>query len=188
MRTRSLIVGLAVLAMSSAVSLSAQPVIVDIDAVANCATDSSNAVEVNLPAGNWVVTPIDTSGGGAFTAMSVWDSNVGCDASGENCTNGWFMDYKLMAPDVPENGFGVYALYATPEQAFANDAEGTSFMLPTAQTVKFWIEDTPCDDNRGGVSLEITEGVPAMPSGWLMLLAALLLVAGSLYVRRRMAT
>lgn len=186
MRTRSLIVGLTFLGVS-AVSLSAQPVIVDIDAVGNCATDSSNAVEVPLPAGSYQVTPIDTSGGGAFTAMSVWDTNSGCDINGENCSQGWFMDYKVMSADVPENGFGIYELYATPEQAFANDAEGTSFTLLTAQTVLFWIEDTPCDDNRGGVSLEITEGVPTMPNLWLILLGALLLFFGGLYLRRRHA-
>jgi len=185
MRTRSLIVGLTFLGMGP-VLLSAQPPIVNIDAIANCATDSSNAVEVTIPAGTWLVRQIDTSGGGDFTAWSPWADTTNC--SGDTCETGWIMGTNIMAPDVPHADFGTYDPYATEELAFENDAGEISITLASEQTVKFWIQDTPCTDNRGGISLEITESVPAMPSGWLMLLVAVLLLVGSLYLRRRTAS
>lgn len=176
---RSMIVRLALLVplMVGAPTLHAQ--IVDIDAVANC--PAGNAVQLPLTAGAYNVTQIDQNGGGAFTAWNAWgpDRVSGCDAKGANCTNGWLTSYRVAAPDVPDDGYGG-GVYATPELAFQNDAENTSFVLPSDQTVSFYISDSNCGDNAGGVSLEIAPGqVPTMPRIVMVLLVISMLLVGS---------
>ena len=184
MRTQNWIGGFLCLGMIVSAS-SALAVIVDVNAVTNCASDDSNAVQLALAAGSWSVTQIDTTSGGAFTAWSPWSTEAGCDPAGANCSQGWVMSSEIMAPDVPQFGLGIFDVYETPALAFANDAESTVITLPTAQTVSFWIEDTPCTDNRGGVSFEVLEAVPTMPSRGLLLLVAVLLIVGSGLLLRR---
>lgn len=160
--------------------------IVDIDAVANCPL--GNALQLPLTAGAYNVTQIDTNGGGAFTAWNAWGFVGGCDPQGANCTNGWLTSYRIVSADVPDDGYGG-GIYETAELAFLNEAENASFVLPTDQTVSFYIGDSNCGDNLGGVSLEIAPGqVPTMPAGGMALLAMLLLALGSWLVSRRRST
>ena len=171
-----MILGMFVLASSSVA------VIVDVDSAANCPV--GNAVQVPLTAGFWVVTPIDENAGGAYTAWNAWGGNVsGCDMNGANCTNGWLTSYRIVAPDVPDEGYGG-GIYATPELAFENEAEGTTFTLPTNQTVNFYIGDSNCSDNVGGVSFDVSQGVSTFPNTWMLLLLAGLLIAGSRFLLR----
>lgn len=161
----------------------AQTQIVDVDSNSNCPI--GNAVQVALTAGSWTVTPIDDSGPGAFTAWNAWGGNViGCDGGGANCDNGWLTTYRIVAPDVPDNGFGG-GVYETDDLAFQNSAEGTLFTLSSDQTVSFYINDSNCSDNVGGVSFDVSPAqVPTVSGGWPLLLFAVALLAGSLLLLR----
>ena len=156
-------------------------VIVDVSSSSNCPI--ANANQVPLTAGTWVVTPIDQNSGGAYTAWNAWGSVSGCDSSGANCTNGWLTSYRIVASDVPDDGFGG-GTYETPDLAFQNEAEGTSFTLPSAQTVSFYISDSNCGDNVGGVSLDVNQGVQTIPNALSVLLLVVILVSGSLLTLR----
>lgn len=156
-------------------------VIVDVSSVSNCPVGNAN--QVQLSAGTWVVTPIDENSGGAYTAWNAWGSVSGCDSSGANCTNGWLASYSIVAPDVPDDGFGG-GTYQTPELAFQNEAEGTSFTLQSDQIVSFYIGDSNCGDNLGGVSLDVSQGVPTLPNALSVVLLLLALISLSLLVLR----
>ena len=170
---------LAFLSMLLLGSVVTHAVVVNIDGAANC--PAGNAVQVPMTAGAYNVIQIDQTGGGAFTAWNAWGPNnvSGCDGNGANCSQGWLTSYSIVAADVPDDGFGG-GIYATPEIAFQNAAENTSFMLPTDQTVSFYIGDSTCGDNAGGDSLDVVPGqVPTMPFTGLILLGITLLVISS---------
>ena len=85
---------------------------------------------------------------------------------------------------MPDDGYGG-GVYATPDLAFQNEAENTSFVLASDQTVSFYISDSNCGDNAGGVSLEIAPGqVPTMPTVFMVLLAISLLLVGYFVMAR----
>ncbi len=173
----TLIMGWLVLAAASGA------VIVNVDGRANC--PAGNALEVPLTAGSYSATPIDISGGGAFTAWNAWGLVSGCDQNGANCDNGWIWSYRFFAPDVPDDNVGSGGVWETEDLAFENAAEGTSFTLPTDQTVSFYIPDSNCGDNIGGVSLDVVEEVPTMPVWGGLLLAALLVGVAAWILRQR---
>jgi len=113
-----------------------------------------------LDRGDWLVTPIDQTMGGTYTAWKAWaGAPSGCDANGMNCNYGWVNHYVVSSPFLGENIIvkqvnGVSARYATPEIAFEN-AISFLFHLDYAENLNFSITDSSSYlfDNSGGVSL-----------------------------------
>ena len=66
------------------------------------------------------------------------------------------------------------------------DNTGTSD--PSADPSDVTIANPPSFSFSGTLTYETNETVPTLPAGWLKLLAAMLLLVGSPYLRRRMAT
>lgn len=150
----------------AAVAISAVPlkaIVVDLDALTRF---ESNPVVVPLPAGTYTITPIDPSMGGAYTAWLPFPSVGGCDANGENCSQGWFHSYGVRIDAGPAFTFFNPGFFATPGQAFAN-AVTASVTLATAGELKLWIPDSYYSDNSGGVSLLVSvPPLPVQPTTW----------------------
>jgi hypothetical protein len=141
--------------------------IVDIDAFDN---RSETPVEIELPAGAYVVLPLDVAMGGAFTATNFWGVVEDCDVNGANCRFGWIWQYVFASDSIPETSIAEPTRWATPELAFAV-APTTTFDLYQTETVRFYFTDGEWEDNEGGVSLAVVP-VPEPAR------AALLLVGG----------
>ncbi len=138
------------------------PLQVDVDGAANCGLDDENAVSVELPAGRYVLQPIE----GAYIAEHPWNGDVfGCDIRGENCQQGWTWDLWYQIGDRQVELFHSYAGFATPEQALAA-AQPIEISLAQVLTVRFWNGDTTCGDNLGGASFLIDRATPTTARSW----------------------
>ncbi len=184
---RSFVLALA-LAAVPIVSSAATVTTVDVDALANSAPagDTSNFVEINLDAGTYAVDPIS----GKFDALSVWSKNVGCDASGSNCTRGFFWRVEIVwnagADFLQLNSSTPLLADPAAALALAQTRLFSTFTLAAPGIVKFGLVDINPGDNRGGVSFDINKITPIpLPVGVLGLLTGLGLL-GALRARRGM--
>jgi sugar lactone lactonase YvrE len=136
---------------------------VDIDSVANGTGDSTgssfpagaSAVTVSLAAGTYDLIPIDTAGGGQFTATEF------C-----TCNNPkqyyWIYDFVTSEQASRENVTSTAARvgYISTAAAAFSWAPTRRITLTNSGWIKFFIYDNPISDNAGGVSLKIVS-VPA---------------------------
>lgn len=147
------------------------------------ATNFENAVALELAAGTYEVTPIDDP----FSAWNAWSTSgsvSGCDASGENCSQGFLHQYAITIGRTTTwvNTSGSYSTdteafneggrYSTAEAAF-NNASSFVFSIAQAQLVSFAITDrnaSSFSDNSGGVTLSVN-AVPLPAAAWLFLSA-----------------
>jgi hypothetical protein len=156
--------------------------IVDIDATVD---SSNNPVQILLAPGEYLVTPIDTSTGGAFTAWNAWGDVAGCEPDGTGCVRGWLNEYLYSSASIPLTQVGGGDVFLTPELAFANAVTET-FILSQQETVSFFIADDPgqLSDNLGGVSLSIT-WIPEPATGVMVLLGLVSFAGARQHGRRR---
>jgi len=120
-----------------------------------------NPLGISLDAGSYDVTPIgkDSNLGSLFNAWNPWGKwrdYRGCDANGENCTNGWINAYSVGSAEFGTINLGaVGGIFKTDVQALAA-AVGTSFTLTAPAVVKFWVQDSYYTDNTGGMSFDVS--------------------------------
>ena len=120
-----------------------------------------NPLGISLDAGSYDVTPIgkDSNLGSLFNAWNPWGKwrdYRGCDANGENCTNGWINAYSVGSAEFGTINLGaVGGIFKTDVQALAA-AVGTSFTLTATAVVKFWVQDSYYTDNTGGMSFDVS--------------------------------
>ena len=183
-----------ILAMAAAAAIAsaapARATIVDVDA------RSSAGTTLNLGPGTYTANYIGIANGGAYDAWNAWGQVSGCDNSGENCSTGWLdevaIDFGGGNVDLYSVGGPGNGIFSTAAQALSVyeagplfvDAipagfvptAGIGFTLASAQTVRFFVDDTPLSDNLG---------VPE-PSAWALMIAGFGL-AGAALRRRRAA-
>ena len=133
--------------------------IIDLDATTRT---QANAFKMTLPAGSWTVTPVDTSGGGSFTAWNAWGVVTGCAPDGSACSTGWIHAFSYASASLGERGAAAEGRYATPELAFQK-ARPVTLVLSVEEEVAFWIGDSVYPDNLGGVSLSIAADCAVLP-------------------------
>jgi hypothetical protein len=161
-RKNGLMVALSAGAFALAAPLTLAADVVNIDALSNCGVNpnyDANSVDVSLDAGKWLLTPtnptIDSEA--LFTAFSFWSDQ-----------HGWSNRARL---DSDLNGInnkllGTPGIFPTPQAAF--DADGNQpviLELAVADTVEFYIADSYCDDNSGGISIRIEKEIPSLATG-----------------------
>ena len=152
--------------------------IINIDGTANASMTGTTAVQLTLGPGTYSLTPIIDQ----FTAFKRFSGATSCDGLGENCVQGWEYSYKVsydstvlsFGDGFADGGFGPLtngnAYYDTAIHAFNSAlAYSPAFTLSSTKTVNFWILDDFLADNTGGVSLELSAGVPE-PATWAMFL------------------
>ena len=122
--------------------------IVNIDARVH---STENPISIVLDTGDWLITPIDTSMGGAFTAWNAWG------VSGR-----WLNFYVVESETIPSTivgeGWDQGQQYPTPEIAFEN-ASAFEFSLLQQESINLSITDNSSElfDNQGGMSLSIVQ-------------------------------
>jgi hypothetical protein len=151
----------AVLAITAALtSASATADIVNLDGL------NSYGVNVTLSTGDHLVSWIGIADGGLYDAWSPWG-----DRSGNNWLN--HIDVSI---DQVITGYGTETLYSTPADALAA-TQGLAFHLNLSsdKVVNFMVADGYFADNRGGVSLYISNISPPVPEPetYAMMLAGL---------------
>ena len=106
------------------------PITVNIDARVH---SIQNPISVVLDAGDWLITPIDTSMGGDFTAWNAW-----------SISGGWVNFYVVESESIPSTivgeGWSQGQQYPSPEIAFEN-ASPFEFSLLQPESVNFSITD-----------------------------------------------
>jgi hypothetical protein len=135
---------------------------VQVDAVSDCArsTDPPTGETRFLSAGVWeIVVAEDPDPNGHFDAWSLWaeGNTVAC---GSTC---WVWEVSIAVPGVydtpwkwtPTPDPGRWA--TQPAALAANRGKSTTISLDEPATVYFWIRDNPCTDNRGGMTIHVTE-------------------------------
>lgn len=106
-------------------------------------------------------------------AWNAWGRTRGC--SDGVCTQGWLNEYLISVvgdSTVIGGSFKVRdgVRYDSPEAAFAAANPYTFSILSGVATVTFKIDDNPLTDNRGGLTLSVSE-VPLPAAAWLFLSA-----------------
>lgn len=135
----------------------------------------NNPLAVELPVGTYQLTPVNASYPGAmYTAYSYFGYG------------GTWSALYFMAPD-PQNitRYGTWDVFDTAELAFAA-AVGGVFTLDKATKIYFGVNDSYYYDNRGGVSVHLTEvsAVP-LPAALPLMGAGLAGLAGLARLRRK---
>ncbi|MFG0283088.1 MAG: GC-type dockerin domain-anchored protein [Phycisphaerales bacterium JB039] len=153
---------MAILTLAAASGAAAQPIVVNIDARLHCkVSGSGGSVPVTLEAGVYVVTPVGPPEG-AFTAWNPFGGGVsGCDPSGASCATGWY--YRHVGVDAAGDLVHLMGsdFWATAEQALAA-APRQQMRICAPGVVEFYVGDSLCGDNIGGVSIRIEPwGCPA---------------------------
>jgi|GEM_PF-6747566 len=134
---------------------------VELDAELDCAHSCCPGEARFLPAGLWEVVVADNPND-HFDAASLWSSDFGCappDGSGL-C---WLWRMMITTPDevIDWRPTVVPGYYATQQEALAaNIGRSTTFFLDEPATVYFWFIDSPCSDNRGGVTVDVRRSSP----------------------------
>lgn len=161
--SKNLLIALGFLVMAP---LTANAATVHLDAKTNT---SSNAVQLNLKAGTYSITPFKDD---TYTAWNAWSSVTGCSADGTGCSKGWVNNYSFTTPSGTTNvRTSDTSRYATADLALLN-ALSSTFTLLSDATVEFFISDTFYRDNIGGMSLNVS-AVP-VPAALFLFAPALL--------------
>jgi hypothetical protein len=161
------------LALGAATAASAT--VVNLDAKVDRQADGGT-VFLELNAGKYSVSPFDNTGAGGFDAWNAW-SRTTCNDEGV-CTRGWLTNYAIRIGNGDTMDFRS-GVFKTPELALENAVTAT-FTLDEMETVAFFINDSNFRDNKGGVSLQVSE-VP-LPAGVVLLLTG---VGGLAIAKRR---
>jgi len=139
---------------------------------------------VDLGAGDWVLTPVNTAMGGAYTAWDAWGTS-----------QKWLNFYVIQSESIPQTIVGDWGTwYSTPAEAF-DHASPFAFSLSQPETVRLSTTDSSdvAWDNQGGLSLYIdvepTGGghpatVPAPAGIWLAVVG----LAGVRWLRRSLTS
>ena len=130
------------------------------------ATDPNNGVSLSLGAGDYRVT-YDRG------AWNAWGGDTSCTST--SC-HGWLNSFNIFSADgsVDDDvGAPFDGTWPTPGEAetLGRNASPFLFHLATAQTVKFFINDSDYSDNLGSISISVSP-VPE-PAAGAMLLAGL---------------
>ena len=135
--------------------------IVDINAITN---SESNSVILSLAPGTYVVNPIGIADGGLYNSWNAWEGG-----SNPPSHAGWLNNYSLSSTEFNTYTVTDNTIYSTDLLALDN-ALSTSFTLSAAADVNFFIIDSPYFDNLGGMSLDVSADVSAVPipaAAWL---------------------
>ena len=161
--------------MTGIVTLALTTTLATAEPLINLDARSSAVMSVPLDPGDYLVVPVSSCIGGAFTAWNAWGSVTGCSTTGLECATGWVSIYAVESPSI---GFHRVSLLdssgtrevvaETPELALKL-APSFAFTLDSQETVNFSIPDGPGQfiDNVGGMSLNIVsliEDEPPPPS------------------------
>ena len=169
--------------------------VVNLDGQANASTDGSTSKSVNLGAGTYKVMFTD----GDYTAFSRWSGNAGCPQTGTQCTQGWENSAVIAVGGQTfyfgdSDGNGGYgpnpdgSYYASAAQSFAHAGIYSQlFTLAAPGSVSFYIFDDMLRDNRGGISLSVTNVSVPEPAGWPFLLVGGGAIGLLAYRRRKSA-
>lgn len=131
---------------------------------------ADNPLVISLGAGVWEVSAIQDQ----FTAFSPWSFNSNCNPSCTPATTsstGYIHRYAVAI-----NGVDIVAdtwngiAYNDPLDALANAASGISFTLNSMTDVEFYISTgSPLSDNRGGISLLLSQSSVPEPATLLLM-------------------
>lgn len=169
--SKNLLIALGLLIMAP---LTANAATVHLDAKTNT---SSNAVELNLKAGTYSISPFKDD---TYTAWNAWGKVQGCSADGTGCSKGWVNNYSFTTPSGTTHIItSDTGRYETADLALLN-ALGATFTLLSDATVQFFINDSNYGDNIGGMSLNVS-AVP-IPAAAFLFAPALL---GFMGLRRK---
>jgi hypothetical protein len=150
-----------------------EPVLININAQTNCA---SNPIQVSLDAGIYLIEPIGVNDGGSYDAWNAWGDRASCTNS-DGCrytypttVDGWINNYVIASPnidaitigDTPKDPKAQTHIYdefdVYPDASSAlTAAQSVLFSLTEAGTVEFFLTDSPCSDNSGGISLKLSQ-------------------------------
>jgi hypothetical protein len=164
---------LSFLVVSLLLSSVASAAVIFVDGTTGTSTD------VALAAGWWKVTPIaNPNDYDAWTAWSYIKLPI----------KGWMNTYDISSTELGTLNEGDNIRYATDAEALAA-ATSVIFELTAADTVSFLITDSPLSDNKGGMTLRITESrAPStVPAPGALLLGALGTGIVTLIRKRRIA-
>ena len=160
---------------------------VQLDADSDCGGSGGGCVGEAIPlsAGVWEVVVADNPDD-HFDAWSLWaeGNTVAC---GSTC---WVWQVRITGPGFEDTWIPtpVPGRWATQQEALAvNLGKSTTISLAAAATVCLWIQDSPCSDNRGGVTIVVRPREQEIPtaSAWgLVALGLALLTGGKLAFRR----
>jgi len=125
-------------------------------------------VALQLAAGTWTVDPVGPAEGGVHIAFSAWGANTGACVEGPTCDglngHGYGHYYRVyvdgvLTLDIADVFDGTF--HATPEAALAAASPAT-LVLTSPATVEFYIPTgDPLWDNRGGISLRVSNDATA---------------------------
>lgn len=178
-----------ILAAACGAATAANAATVNVDGVSNASLDGSNSVDITLDTGIYSLAFIEDQ----YTAFSRFSGESGC-TNGQDCTRGWENSVRYtigtdtfqfgdgsasggIGPIDPGDGY-----FESDVASFANSSiySDTFTINGDGTVVSFFIYDDILTDNRGGVSLAVTQ-VPLPAAAWLFGSALI----GLGWVRRR---
>jgi len=130
--------------------------IVDINAKKST---KKNPVSIELDAGEYLITVIGETKGGAYNSWKPWHYREKMNDDG-TWKRGWMNKYNYCASGFPEVTCSDGIVYGTAASALAH-ASDSRFTLKNRGTVNFYIDDSPSFDNSGGISLLVEPVVPS---------------------------
>ena len=129
--------------------------VLQVNSVTNCGQTYSPGVALPLTAGDWRVTVLDNTNNyyDAYTFWSdrhLWRWAVSITVPGSVAMEQW----------APSLGY-----WTTQQAALAANVGGSTVIhVGTDSTAHFWIRDTPCTDNYGGVTVRVEPYSDARPN------------------------
>jgi len=128
----------------------------------DCHSECCPGEELSLSAGVWEVVVADNPNND-LDALSIWANDEVC-VPPDGSRLCWLWRVVITTPGEEilwrPTGF-LTGYYETQQEALAaNLGKSTTFILDEPATVSFWIDDYPCNDNRGGVTFDVREYSP----------------------------
>ena len=163
-------------------------------------TPNPALVTTFLAQGTYQLSFVGPADGGLFTAATVWNPHPGtCNSQGSNCTQGWFNRASFFFGQTLTSSTVVQSIGSS-AQAFrfrtaalslanaTNSANAATFtrtitVAAGGQHFSAYLNDTPTNDNHGGVSLAIA-AVPE-PSTWMLMIMGFGMIAAALRGQRK---